>query len=99
MFTSESFKIKDILIKILKVILEGKPLISLVDKYDSYALGKQKENKAKLKSSLIYFYIRKIVNKCLYWSWILRKAATQKQLQTMVPRPACSHMQFCMWTD
>ena len=45
MFTSESFKIKDILIKILKVILEGKPLISLVDKYDSYALGKQKENK------------------------------------------------------
>ena len=44
MFTCESFKINDILIKILQVILEGKPLISLVDKYDSYALDKQKEN-------------------------------------------------------
>ena len=28
----------------VKVILEGKPLISLEDRYDSYALGKQKEN-------------------------------------------------------
>lgn len=40
LFTRESFKITDI----LKVIVEGKPLILLVDKYDSYALGKQKDN-------------------------------------------------------
>ena len=43
MFTCKSFKIIDISIKILKVLLEEKPLISFVAKYDSYALGKQKE--------------------------------------------------------
>ena len=42
-FTCKSFKIIDISIKILKVLLEEKPLISFVAKYDSYALGKQKE--------------------------------------------------------
>ena len=45
LFTRESFKIIDI----LKVIVERKPLILLVDKYDSYALGKQKENEENIR--------------------------------------------------